>query len=283
VRPKDLLKEPLLHFLLIGAALFLCFDGGGAGSLVGKPRIVVTSGRIEHLAAAYASAWRRPPNEVELKGLIDDWVQEEIAVREAVAAGLDRDDAIVRRRLRQKFEVMAEEDDGRDAPTQADLAAYLRNHADRFTPPATVSFDQIVLDLAGSADVERVAALAKTALARAAEPATLGRASMLRGHVEAARMDLVAREFGAAFADRLASLPRNEWSGPLRSAFGFHLVRVESYAPGEAPPLERVTAAVAREWENERRLAARAESFRKLRERYDVVVEDVPAPTVAAR
>ena len=282
MRPQNLLKEPLLHFLLIGAALFLYFDGGGAGSLVGKPRIVVTSGRIEHLAVAYASAWRRPPNENELKGLIDDWVQEEIAVREAVAAGLDRDDAIVRRRLRQKFEVMAEEE-GREEPTQAELAAYLHGHAERFTPPATVSFDQIVLDLAGSADVERVAALTKIALTRAAEPASLGRASMLPGRVESARVDLVAREFGAAFADRLASLPTNEWSGPLRSAFGFHLVRVESYAPGEAPPLERVAAAVAREWEHERRLAARAESFRKLRERYDVVVEAAPAPAVAAR
>jgi parvulin-like peptidyl-prolyl isomerase len=281
---KTILKEPLLHFLLIGAVLFAFYAWSGGKSGFGNERIVVTSAQIEQLAAAYAKAWARPPTEAELKGLIDDHVREEIAVREAVAAGLDRDDTIIRRRLRQKFEVIAEEQDVLGAPTDADLAAYLAKHADRFTPPATVSFEQIVLDASGTAtDGERAASLAKTALQQGAAPAKLGRASMLPGIVNSTRLDLIAREFGATFADQLAKLPPNEWSGPVRSAFGVHLVRLTGYAPGSLPPLEIVRTAVAREWENERRAATRAESYRKLRDHYDVVIEAAPAPSVAAR
>jgi len=281
---KSILKEPVLHFVLIGAALFLCFEWSGAGSGIGKPRFVVTSGEIEHLAAAYAKAWQRSPSEGELQGLIDDWVREEIAVREAMAAGWDRDDTIIRRRLRQRFEVIAEEQDAPEAPTDADLAAYLAQHAERFTPPAIVSFNQIVLDGAGTAtEGERAAAFTKTALQRGVDPATLGRASMLPGRVDSMRMDIVMREFGATFADQLAKLPRNEWTGPVRSAFGSHLVRVTEYAIGAPPSLDLVRAAVAREWENERRDAARTETYRKARERYDVVVEAKPPRSAAVK
>ncbi len=273
MRLKSILKEPVLHFLLIGVALFLYFQWSGAGSGFGRPRIVVTSGQVEYLAAAYAKAWHRPPTQNELQGLIDDWVREEIAVREAMSSGLDRGDSIIRRRLRQRFEVIAEEQDARGAPTEADLAAYLAQHSDRFTTPATVSFDQIVLDGADAAESGRAAAFTRTALLRGGDPARLGRASMLPDHVDSMRMDLVAHTFGTGFADQLEKLPPNEWSGPLRSPFGSHVVRVTAYAPGALPPLEAVRAAVAREWENERRVAARAEAYRNARARYEIVVE----------
>ena len=284
MRLKSILKEPVLHFLLIGTALFLYFQWTGAGSGIGKSRIVVSSSQVEHLAEAYTKAWGRTPSNDQLQGLIDDWVREEIAVREAVAAGLDRDDTIIRRRLRQRFEVIAEEQDARDAPTEADLSAYLAQHADRFMAPATVSFDQIVLEGAGTAgDSERAAAFMKTAIARGADPEQLGRASMLPARVDSMRMDIVTRQFGAAFADQIAALPTNEWAGPVRSAFGSHLVRVTAYAPGVLPSLDVVRAAVAREWENERRVAARNESYRKAREHYDVVVEAKPLRSAAMK
>lgn len=245
---------------------------------------MVTNAQIEFLVANYAKAWGRPPTEDEVRGLIDDRVQEEIAVREAMAAGLDRDDTIIRRRLRQKFEVMAEEQDAHETPTDADLSAYLAKHADRFTLPATVSFDQIVLDVAETAaDGERAAALATTAIEHGVDPAKIGRVSMLPSRVDRARLDLVAREFGTAFAEGLPKLPINKWTGPFRSGFGVHLVRVTAYAPGAVPSLATVGVAVAREWENERRVAARTESYRKLREHYHVVIEASPASSVAAR
>jgi hypothetical protein len=271
---KSVLKEPVLHFVLIGAALFLCFEWSGAGSGLARPRIAVSSGQIEYLAAAYTKAWHRPPTENELQGLVDDWIREEIAVREAMSTGLDRGDSIIRRRLRQRFEVIAEEQDARAAPTEADLAAYLARHPDRFTTPARVSFDQIILGEPNTASHgERAAALTKAALQRGGDPAKLGRVSMLPDHVDATGTDLVARVFGSAFANQLAKLPPDEWAGPVHSPFGSHLVRVTGYAPGALPSLEDVRAAVAREWENERRVEARSEAYRSARARYDIVIQ----------
>jgi hypothetical protein len=284
VRLKTILKEPLLHFLLVGGVLFAFVAWSGARSGTDKADIVVTGAQIEFLAANYAKAWGRPPTEKELRGLIEDRVQEEIAVREAVRAGLDRDDTIIRRRLRQKFEVMAEELAVPEVPTEADLSAYLATHADRFKQAATVSFDQIVLDVDGTTVAsERAAARAKTAIRQGADPAKLGRASMLPSGLDSARLELVAREFGTTFAEGLSKLPTNEWSGPVRSAFGAHLVRVTAYVPGALPALETVRVSVAREWENERRVTARTESYRKLRDHYHVVIEASRLPQVAAK
>ncbi|MFO1304600.1 MAG: peptidylprolyl isomerase [Burkholderiales bacterium] len=280
---KAILKEPLLHFLLIGAAIFLFFDWSGAGSALGKPRIVVKRGQVEHLVAAYEKTWHRSPSPEELQGLVDDWVREEIAVREATEAGLDRDDTVIRRRLRQRFEVIAEEGEATEAPTDAQLAAFLGQHADRFTPPAAASFEQIFLDGDSPSSAAHSAAIAKAALQRGVDPTKLGRASMLPVRIDAMRVDQVASTFGPTFARKLATLPPREWSDPVRSAYGSHLVRVSAYAPGALPPLDAVRTAVAREWENERRVAARAETYRKARERYDVVIEQAAPQSVAAR
>ena len=142
---KSLFKEPLLHFLMIGAMLFAVYALLGGAGRAAKPRLVVTGGQIDQLAAAYAKAWRRPPTDGELKGLLDDWLTEEIVVREALAKGLDRNDPVIRRRLRQKFDVMAEEQGSAANPTDADLRTYLIAHADRFATPMLMSFQQIVL------------------------------------------------------------------------------------------------------------------------------------------
>jgi hypothetical protein len=284
MRLRAILKEPLLHFLLVGGVLFAFVAWSGARSGTDQANIVVTGAQIEFLAANYAKAWGRPPTEEELRGLIDDRVQEEMAVREAMRARLDRDDTIIRRRLRQKFDVMAEEQAIPEVPTEADLTAYLAAHADRFREPATVSFDQIVLGVDGTTVAsERAAARAKTAIRQGTDPAKLGRASMLPSSMDSTRLELVAREFGTTFADSLSKLPTNEWSGPIRSAFGAHLVRVTAYVPGALPALETVRVLVAREWENERRVAARTESYRKLRDHYHVVIEASQPSRVAAQ
>ena len=270
---KTLLKEPLLHFLLIGLALFLVFQAKDPGSAIGKQRIVVAGERVTYLASAYEKAWGRAPTDADLQGLVDDWVREEIAVREATAAGLDRDDPVIRRRLRQKFEVMAEEKGGRAGPTDAELETYLQANAERFARPATVTFDQIVLTSQAIGDVERLEADTKKALARGAQPAELGQRSMLPSRVQSSGLDLVARDFGADFAARIEKLAVGAWSGPIRSPFGVHMVRVMQVVPGGTPPLAEVRSVVEREWETARRLEARATSYRKLLEGYDLVIE----------
>jgi hypothetical protein len=197
-----------------------------------------------------------------------------------MSLGLDRDDPVIKRRVRQKLEVIAEEQLARDAPTDADLAAYLEKNAERFARPGTVSFEQVYFAAATpAAEVEA----ARAAALRGSDPARLGQPTMLPPSAHNAPLDLAARDFGREFAAELEKLPLDKWAGPLRSAFGQHLVRVSARAPAQNPPLAEVRAAVEREWENERRTASLAENYKALRSRYEVVIEAAAAASAAAR
>ena len=117
-----LLREPLVHFLLLGAALFGVFALLGDRGSARPSHIVITPGHLEHLLVSFTRTWQRPPTAPELAGLIDDAIREEVLYREAVAMGLDRDDTIVRRRLRQKLEFLTEETAEMAAPSDEELA-----------------------------------------------------------------------------------------------------------------------------------------------------------------
>jgi hypothetical protein len=276
---KSLLREPVLHFLLIGLLLFVAY---GRLAPADKPgaRIVVTQPMVDGLALEYRTRWSRPPSEQELAGLVDAYVRDEILYREGVAHGLDRDDPVVKRRVRQKLEVIAEEQLARDAPTDAELAAYLEKNAERFTRPGTVSFEQIYFAAAtAAAEVEA----ARAAAVRGSDPARLGQPTMLPPSVRNAPLDLAARDFGREFAAELEKQPLDTWAGPVPSAFGQHLVRVTARTPALTPPLAEVRAAVARDWENERRMASLAENYKSLRSRYAVVIEATLPASAATR
>ena len=118
-------REPLVHFVVLGAILFALaqWRGGGAGANA----IVITPGQVDAMVATFTRTWQRPPTDEELKGLIDDSVREELAVREAVALGLDRDDTVIRRRLRQKVEFIVEGEVDATPVTDAELQAYFRS------------------------------------------------------------------------------------------------------------------------------------------------------------
>ena len=136
---KTVLREPLVHFLALGAMLFLFFEWKGGGSGPGSTRIAITPGVVEHLASGFAKTWQRPPTDAELKGLIDEHVKEEIAAREATSMGLDRDDAIIRRRLRQKMEFLVEDAVDQTQPKDAELQAWLERHPDAFQAESRVA------------------------------------------------------------------------------------------------------------------------------------------------
>ena len=142
---KNFVKDPLLHFLVIGAALFLIFGFFKGPTGNDENRIVITGGDIDALQANFARTWQRPPTEKELQGLIEDKVRDEIAYREAIAMGLDQDDAVIRRRLRMKMELLVEDIAGLSPPSDEDLASFLREHRDVFLLEPKVSFRQIYL------------------------------------------------------------------------------------------------------------------------------------------
>lgn len=269
-------REPLVHFLAIGAALFLFFQwrpGAGPGS----NRIVLTSGQIDHLAAGFAKTWQRPPTEAELKGLIDDWVREEIAVREAMAAGLDRDDMVIRRRLRQKMEFLVEDAGEAAPPTDQELQEWLARHADAFRIEPQVAFRQVYVsrDRRGA----RAEADARSILARltAAGPAVrigdLGDAIMLPQENELAARSDVARTFGQDFAGRIETLAPGVWTGPIESGYGLHIVLVRERVAGSLPELAAIRPVVEREFLADRRTRQLATLYQRLLGKYTVVIE----------
>jgi PPIC-type PPIASE domain len=255
---------------LLGLALFVYF-GRAAPEDDGGRRIVVSQAQVDILATQFQSTWNRPPTAEELNGLVDNFISEEILYREGKALGLDRDDAVIKRRVRQKLDVMFEESIAQSPPTDADLQAYLDAHPDTFRRPPVVSFRQVYLG--ADAGVEQRATAALGALARGADPASLGQPTLQPLEGNGLPLDLVARDFGRQFADQLALQPVGEWSGPIASGFGGHLVQVTSLQPAAMPALADVREIVVREWENARRQRAHAEALASLRSQYEIDVQ----------
>ena len=283
---KRILKEPLFHFLLLGAGLFIAY------SLMSKPgrssapgTIVVTVGHVEHLAAGFAKTWQRPPTHEELKGLVDDWVREEIAAREAIAMGLDKNDTVIRRRLRQKLEFVSDDIAAQTEPTDADLNAYLQAHPDSFHVEPRFTFNQVYLNPARhGTNLVRDTAQLLAQLQQAGgqtDGAALGDSFLLENKFTAVPADEVAKQFGADFAAALGGVKPGQWQGPIESGYGVHLVLVSQRTEGRQPALADVRDAVRREWANARRLEANAKFYAALLKRYTVTIEGlepVPGP-----
>ena len=266
---RALLREPLLHFLLIGLALFLLY-GRVSPADSDSRRITISQSQVDGLVRQYQASYNRPPTRAELGGLIDTYVRDEVLFREGLSLGLDRDDAVIKRRVRQKYDLIAEEEQRVD-PTDADLTAYLKAHPAEFARPAVVSFEQLYFDPASTSP--EAVEMVKAALARGADPASLGQPSMLPARVASTSIELVARDFGDDFARQVALAPAGRWAGPLVSGIGVHLVRVTARAAPVLPPLGEVRTAVAREWESDRRTRSSEASYRKARANYEVIVK----------
>ena len=274
-----ILREPLLHFVVLGVGLFVLFGAIGEPAEERQDQIVVSAAKIDNLAELFRRTWRRPPTRAELDGLIEDHVKEEILYREALALGLEQDDIVIRRRLRQKMEFISEDVAAQAEPGEGELRAFLTEHAERFREPSRISFAQVYLspDRRGQdawSDAERVLVALD---AGRSDPAEAGDPFLLeQDHREVAAHD-VERLFGGGFAARLAELPVGRWSGPVESGYGLHLVLVRERTPARLPDLDEVRDAVAREWQAARREAANRTFYEKLRAGYEVVVERSPA------
>lgn len=284
---RRLLREPLVHFLLIGSMLFALWAvlGGSPGS--DSMRVVVTKGHVATLTELFRRTWQRPPTRGELSGLVDDYVREEILYREALAMGLDRDDTIIRRRLRQKLEFVVLDLSATERPSDAALSAFLTANPDRFRREPALGFEHVYLSTdrrGASAQADAEALLDR--LRDGVETGAAQRSSDpfdLPLHFESASPGEVRRSFGADFATTVAQLQPGTWQGPVASSYGLHLVRIHEREPGRLPPLEEIRDDVEREWITERRREANDELYRRLRERYSVEVlglddDDAEAP-----
>ena len=264
-------REPLLHFLLIGAGLFLLFNvlnDGPAGD--GNNQVVVSAGRIEQLENIFTKTWQRSPTADELKGLIDDFVLEEIYYRQAVAMGIDRDDTVIRRRLRQKFEFLTDDMAAAVRPSDEDLSNYLAGNAAYFVRDTLYTFEQVYFN-PDHPDIKQLMAERLVAL-RAGEAIT-GDGGMLPSIYEAATTRTVNSTFGKDFSRRLDALSAGEWQGPVESGLGLHLIRLDARVEGTLPELAEIKSSVEREWANQKRLETRQAINERLLNDYEVVIE----------
>ncbi len=268
-----ILKEPLLHFLLLGLLLFLLYGKVAPPSAEGN-RITVSRGAIAGLATQFQATWSRPPTAVELNGLVDSYVRDEILFREGVALGLVKDDPVIKRRVRQKLEVLIEEESRAGGASDAELTAYLSRNAVKFRMPPVLSFEQVLFDPANYGDqLDSALTASLAALNKGATLESQGKGSMLPSRVDKVPLDLVVRDFGDEFGKALETATVGQWLGPVRSGFGAHLVRISERTPGYVPTLEEARQAVTREWENDQRVAALAGNYARLLKDYDVVIE----------
>ncbi|MEE4175275.1 MAG: peptidylprolyl isomerase [Xanthomonadales bacterium] len=270
---RKLLREPLAHFLILGAVLFLVFDLTSETDQPGERRIVVTPEQVEQLSAQFSRTWLRPPTPGELEGLVERYVRSEIYYREALAMGLGQDDPYVRNRLALKLEVLLDDLSAEADPGDAALEAFLETNGERFAEPARLSFRQVYLNPAQHADPAAEAQRLLGLLRNGADPDQLGDISMLIPGLDAASRDGIARQFGEDFAEALLALEPGGWRGPVRSSFGLHLVRVTQRQPARQPALAEIRDAVLAEWRDQRRREAKEQAYQRLRERYDVVME----------
>jgi hypothetical protein len=278
---KTLLREPLVHFLLFGVGLFLAFGMVNKRTSAAPETIVVTRGQIESMAAGFTRTWQRPPTDEELEGLIRDHVREEVYYRAAVAMGLDRDDTIIRRRLRQKMEFISEGVGAEAEPTDGDLRAFLRAHPGTFRVERRFTFRQVYLNPdrhGGNLRRDAVRLLARlNRPGGEADVTEVGDPSLLEQRLDAVPAGEVAKQFGEKFASALSDVALGRWQGPIDSGYGAHLVFVAERTDERVPALEEVRDAVRRQWMNLRRENANEQLYARLLERYTVTVEQ-PRP-----
>jgi peptidyl-prolyl cis-trans isomerase C len=274
------LREPFTHFLLIGLAIFVAFYWTNPDwSSDSNNTITISRGDIDRYKQIFRKQWQRDPTSEELEGLIRSHLKEEILYREALALGLEKDDTIVRRRLAQKMEFLIT-----DATVPADvddkeLMAFYEKNQSRYTQTARLSFTHIYFnpDRRGERLLDEVQATLKTLQTTQAGPDVpndYGDRFMLNSLYAQKSTDEIAREFGQEFASRLTTLTPGKWEGPVQSGYGLHLVYISQHATASAIPLADVRERVKNDYLFELRQERNQQVLDKLKERYQIVIED---------
>jgi len=280
------LREPLLHFLLLGAAIFLLYQQvAGKGGEPGE--IFISRGQQENLLNTFSRTWQRPPTPAEFQGLLQDYIRQEIAYRESQAMGLDQDDIVIRRRLRQKLELLAEDIASLAAPTEQELQAYLDEHPDDFALEPRLSLRQVYFSRDRRGEAAEQDALQLLQRISTAGPEgdleQFGDPLPLPAELRDMRESEVARLFGTQFTAGLHGLESGRWAGPVESGFGLHLVFIEDRQAGRVPQLAEVRDAVQREWLSRRRQQAVDGLYDRLAENYTVEIEPLIDPEAPAK
>jgi peptidyl-prolyl cis-trans isomerase C len=277
-----LLKEPLVHFLLIGASFFVIYGMWGQQETGEQDRtITITAGEINWLADAWQKRWNRPPTSEERQGIIDQYLREMILYREAVAMGLDKDDSVIRRRLSQKLEFLSQDLISPQPPTEKELKTYFEAHMDRYQAPDIITMTHVFIDpdLRGDqtiADAESI----KAHLTELQEPPrdarSYGDPFMLQSYYPERSEAELLKLFGSGFARSVFELAPHQWNGPVLSGYGTHLVYVHDYQKAEPPSFADIEEQVREDWTHAKRTELNDQFVASVISRYKVTIEDGP-------
>ena len=270
-----MLREPLVHFLIAGFMLFLFFAWRGSEVDPASRTIAVSEAQVTKLVAGWQQTWQRPPTPQELDGLIRDHIREEILYREGLRLGLDQDDTVVRRRIRSKMEFLVDARTEAQPPGNAELQAWLDRNPAKYAAETRYSLDQIYIGGNDATAAARRARQMAEDLRRGAEWTQLGDAISLPRSVENETRDRLAAGFGSNFVDGLdgLKLPLGQWSPPLASGFGLHLVRLRKLESSGKPMLAEVREQVANDWRAETKTRRGDQAYQALLDQYTIRID----------
>lgn len=266
-RVADLLREPLVHFLAAGALLFVAMSGRPPDA--GERRIVVDEAAVSGLVNRYVQAFRRPPTDEELDGLIRDYVRGEVYYREALRLGLDQDDEVIKKRLRNKMLAIAGAEAEATRPSDADLQSLLDKNPARYAEPPRYTLEQRYL----GQDSPTLRARIATAIQQGAIANLPSESIPLPVRLENSALIDIATQFGDDFAAALEKAPQGRWTGPVVSGFGLHLVRIEKRVTPPLPKLADIRQRLENDWRSAAVRKAEEDNLSDLLKGYDVVIE----------
>lgn len=288
MKASGLLREPMLHFVALGAALFLVYATvGNLFSVDASRRIEISEPEIELLANTWERQWQRPPTEDELRSLVEARVREEVLYRQALAMGLDRNDVVVRRRMVQKMDLLSQDLALLADPTDAELRAFYDLHREEYRVPPRVSFTHVYFntDRRGESAIEEARRVLAEILEETPEPvraAERGDRFMLAHEYVRQSPAEIRQAFGGRFADDLFEAGPG-WQGPLVSGYGIHLVNVTERVESRVPEYGEVRDRLVTDFNRERGERAREALYEGLRTDYEVTIDDAAVGRRALR
>jgi len=268
---KRLLREPLFHFIAIGGLFFYLYSLSNDISRRAADVINISPARISQIRNGFETVWKRPPGEGELKALIENEIREEVYYRDALALGLDKNDAMVRRRLVQKMEFLGDSGAYLKQPAKDELERYYQNHQEKYQRSAKRAFEQIFL----GEQVDKIEirdALQVLQSGASDDGAIPGRPSRLPAQLRLSPRTTVDSIFGDGFFEQISQLPPGKWSGPVQSNYGIHLVRTLGEQAASLPPLESIREAVLKDWQTQQAGQARKLDYARRRARYRIEI-----------
>jgi peptidyl-prolyl cis-trans isomerase C len=280
-----LLREPLVHFVFIGAMIYVLFGLFADPALQEDDnKIVVSAGQIEVFKVSWQKRWNRAPTDKELDGIIQQYIRETVLYRQAISMGLDKNDRVIRRRLAQKMEFLVEDLATMLDPDEQTLKTWFNSNQALFQKSPRYTFTQIFIDpdKRGDATLDD-AKIIKASLQAQTDPlaniSELGDGLMLQDYYPNKSPIEIQKQFGGGFTQSLEKLSSGQWHGPILSGYGVHLVYVQAIIPASIPPFTTVREQVKVQWLDEQRESLNKKFYDKLINTYDIVIEETTKET----